>query len=257
MLDLLFLPLDWRAETSLAALAVVLFVLLLVSLEAGYRNGRRARRQRPASDGIKTATGIVTGGMLALFGFLLGVMFSLAADRYEKRRQSLLDEANALGTPWLRAGLVEEEAQLRALLRQYLPLRLETVRGIAGAAEEARVAAETVRLQGEMWALVAAAGMRAPTPLTATVVTAFNEMFDLATTNRRNFRQGVPPYVLRLVIAVAVLPVGAMGYQFGIYGHRQLVVTGLMLAPPRRWRWGWWSTSTAPARAACAWTRRH
>jgi hypothetical protein len=169
--------------------------------------------------------------MLGLFAFLLGVMFSLAGDRYEKRRQSVLDEANAIGTVWLRAELVAPEgAGIRARLRDYLPLRVETVRGIATEAEMARVVAETARLQGEIWALVATAAARTPTAVVGSLIASVNEMFDLATTNRRNFHHGVPPYVLRLVIAVAVLSVGAMGYQFGIHGHRQLVVTMLLLA---------------------------
>ena len=68
--------------------------------------------------------------------------------------------------------------------------------------------------------------------MVGSLITSVNEMFDLATTNRRNFQHGVPPYVLRLVVAVAVavLSVGAMGYQLGIHGHRQLVVTMLLLA---------------------------
>ena len=56
-----------------------------------------------------------------------------------------------------------------------------------------------------------------------------NAMFDLATTTRRNARHGVPPYVLHLAFAVAMLSVAAMGYQFGLHGHRQLGITALLL----------------------------
>jgi hypothetical protein len=231
MSEILFLPLHWLAEASLVALAAALFLLMLAVLELCYRLGRNAVHAAPANDGLKTATGIVTGGMLGLFAFLLGVMFSLAGDRYEKRRQSVLDEANAIGTVWLRAELVAPEgAAIRERLRDYMPLRLATVRGIDTDAETARVVAETERLQGEIWALVSAAALRTPTAVSVSLIGSVNEMFDLATTNRRNFRHGVPPYVLRLVIAVAVLSVGAMGYQFGIHGHRQLAVTMLLLA---------------------------
>jgi hypothetical protein len=231
MSDFLFHPLHWLADASIGALAAALFLLLLAALEVCYRLGRRVVLAAPASEGLKTATGIVTGGMLALFAFLLGVMFSLAGDRYEKRRQSVLDEANAIGTVWLRAELVMPEgAAIRARLRDYLPLRVEMVRGIATEAEAARVVAETARLQGEIWAQVAIVAERTPTAVVGSLIVSVNEMFDLATTNRRNFHHGVPPYVLRLVVAVAVLSVGAMGYQFGIHGHRQLVVTMLLLA---------------------------
>ena len=230
MFDLLFHPLHWLAEASLVALSALLFLVLLAAMESGYRLGHRAVQAGQASDGLKTATGIVTGGMLGLFAFLLGVMFSLAGDRYEKRRQSVLDEANAIGTVWLQAELVPEGTAIRDRLRDYMPLRLETVRGNDTEAEAVRVVAETERLQGEIWALVSAEARRTPTAVAGALIRSVNEMFDLATTNRRNFRHGVPPYVLRLVIAVAVLSVAAMGYQFGIHGHRQLVVTMLLLA---------------------------
>ena len=231
MSDLLFQPLHWLADANIAARAAALFLLMLAALELCYRLGRNAVLAAPAGEGLKTATGIVTAGMLGLFAFLLGVMFSLASDRYEKRRQSVLDEANAIGTVWLRAELVMPEgAVIRARLRDYLPLRVETVRGIATEAEAARVVAETARLQGEIWAQVAIVAARTPTAVVGSLITSVNEMFDLAATNRRNFQHGVPPYVLRLVVAVAVLSVGAMGYQLGIHGHRQLVVTMLLLA---------------------------
>ena len=54
-------------------------------------------------------------------------------------------------------------------------------------------------------------------------------MFDLALTSRRNFHNGVPSYVLRLLMVVSMLGVGAMGYNFGINGARQLIITGLLL----------------------------
>ena len=98
MLDLLFAPLTWIAESSLGVMTVVLFLLLLATMEACFRASRHATRDASASESLRTATGIVTAAMLGLFAFLLGVMFSLAADRYETRRQGVLEEANAIGT---------------------------------------------------------------------------------------------------------------------------------------------------------------
>lgn len=230
MLDLLFAPLTWIAESSLGVMTVVLFLLLLATMEACFRASRNATRDASASESLRTATGIVTAAMLGLFAFLLGVMFSLAADRYETRRQGVLEEANAIGTAWLRAGLAAEEAPaIRAHLRAYIPLRIEAARGIATDADDRRIAAATNRLQTEIWALTTGIAARAPDPVSASIVAAMNAMFDLATTTRRNARHGVPPYVLHLAFAVAMLSVAAMGYQFGLHGHRQLGITALLL----------------------------
>ncbi len=230
MLDLPFAPLAWLADISLGALAVVLFLLLLAVVEAGFRLGHRATRIAPATEGQRQATAVVTAGMLGLFAFLLGIMFSLAADRYETRRQGVLDEANAIGTAWLRSSLAgEHAAALRAHLRTYIPLRIEAARGIPTAEDDRRIAEATNRLQTEIWTLTTRIATDAPNAISGSVVNAMNAMFDLATTTRRNARHGVPPYVLRLVLAVAVLSVGALGYQFGIHAHRQPAITALLL----------------------------
>lgn len=230
MLDLLFAPLDWIADSSLGVMTVVLFLLLLGAFEACFRLGHRAASTGRVSDGMHTGSGIVTAAMLGLFAFLLGVMFSLAAERYETRRQGVLDEANAIGTAWLRAGLAGEEAPaLRTHLHAYIALRIEAARGIATTAEDLRIAAATNRLQTEIWALTTRIADRAPNAVSVSIVTSMNAMFDLATTTRRNARHGVPAYVLHLAFAVAVLSVAAMGYQFGLYGHRQFGISALLL----------------------------
>src|SRR5450631_2014386 len=83
-------------------LGFVLFLLLLAATEIGMFTGRWVARRRPIDEPEKTATGFVTAGMLGLLAFLLGVTLSIASSRYEARRQAVLDEANAIGTSWLR-----------------------------------------------------------------------------------------------------------------------------------------------------------
>jgi hypothetical protein len=70
----------------------------------------------------------MVGATLGLLAFILAFTFGLAAARFDTRRQLLLDEANAIGTTYLRAGMLPERGQqVRDLLRHYVAARLEAV----------------------------------------------------------------------------------------------------------------------------------
>jgi hypothetical protein len=71
----------------------------------------------------------MVGAALGLLAFILAFTFGLAAARFDNRRQVLLDEANAIGTTYLRAGVLPERSeQIRTLLRDYVSTRLRAVR---------------------------------------------------------------------------------------------------------------------------------
>ena len=209
----------------------VLLALLLVSQEIGYHLGRFVRRRREPPEAEKSSLNFATAGMVGLLAFLLGISLSMASGRYEARRDSVLAEANSIGTTWLRASLVggEEGRVIQRTLREYTKLRIDTVNGGESPAEIDRMYAKTGALQNDMWRAVERAAERAPTPITASLVASLNETIDLSLTNRRNFTTSVPAYVIRLLILVSMLTMGAIGYGFGIAGGRQVVMSVLFL----------------------------
>jgi hypothetical protein len=109
----------------------VLLTLLLVAQEIGYRLGRFVRRWREPLEAEKSSLNFATAGMVGLLAFLLGISLSMASGRYEARRDSVLAEANSIGTTWLRAGLVggAEGQAIQRALRDYTKLRIDTVNG--------------------------------------------------------------------------------------------------------------------------------
>ena len=121
----LFWYLGPLSRSNLPLLGIVCLAIFLAVAEVGYRVGTRASRR--LQDSARSSVGFAVGGMLALLGFLLGISLSMANSYYEMRRTTLLDEANALGTAWLRAQAVggAQGAQVQRLLRQYAPLRLD------------------------------------------------------------------------------------------------------------------------------------
>ena len=143
----------------------------------------------------------------------------------------MLAEANSIGTTWLRAGMVGgvEGQAIQRTLRDYTRLRIDTINGGESPDEVERMYARTAAFQNDMWQVAQRAAERAPTPITALMVGSLNETIDLSLTNRRNFSSSVPVYVIRLLILVSMLTMGAIGYGFGIVGGRQVVMSVVFL----------------------------
>src|SRR5499427_2024896 len=107
-------------------LFVVILLVVLLSVEFGYRLGKY-RRSRSEQE-KEAPVGTMVGATLGLLAFILAFTFGLAAARFDTRRQVLLEEANAIGTTYLRAGILPERGQeIRTLLRDYVAARLEAV----------------------------------------------------------------------------------------------------------------------------------
>src|SRR5256714_3597769 len=114
------------AALPLWGLFVLILLVVLLSVECGYRLGkyRRSRHEQEK----QAPVGTMVGATLGLLAFILAFTFGLAAARFDARRQVLLDEANAIGTTYLRAGMLPDRGQeIRALLRDYVAARLEAV----------------------------------------------------------------------------------------------------------------------------------
>ena len=71
----------------------------------------------------------MVASILGLLALVLGFTFSLAASRFNAQRQKVLEEANAIGTTFLRARLLPEpqRSEIARLLRQYVDVRLQAV----------------------------------------------------------------------------------------------------------------------------------
>src|ERR1043166_2777816 len=117
------LPLD---ALPLWGLFIVILLVVLLSVECGYRLGKY-RRSRSEQE-KEAPVGTMVGATLGLLAFILAFTFGLAAARFDARRQVLLDEANAIGTTYLRAGTLPERGeQIRGLLRENVAARLEAM----------------------------------------------------------------------------------------------------------------------------------
>ena len=131
---------------------ILLFgVITLAAYEIGYRVGRWWQDRMPGEQ--EGPTGTLVGALLGLMAFLLAVTMGMASDRFDTRRGLVLEEANAIGKAYLRADYMPEPQteELRALLREYLPLRIanDDVAQVMANRERSRA------MHPAMWAIVA------------------------------------------------------------------------------------------------------
>jgi hypothetical protein len=151
-------------------------VLVLLAIEGGYRLGRF--RVTHAEHEKEAPVGAMVAAMLGLLAFILAFTFGLAAQRFDTRRQVLLDEANAIGTTYLRAAmLTQHEEEIRALLRDYVDVRLNAVQTRGALAEGIR---QSEVLQNRLWDHAVALARDNPDSIVVGLfVQSLNEVIDL------------------------------------------------------------------------------
>ena len=185
--------------------SIGLFLGMLLLLETGRRMG--ARRQAQEGDGGRVGLGTVEGAVLALMGLLVAFTFSGAAERFEARRRLILDEANAVGTAWLRLDLLPASAQpaARDLFRRYVDARLDIYRKLPDLAASQSALDQSGVLQGELWARVTADLQQASPAVMGQLVPALNEMFDIATSRTMAARTHPPVVIFCMLGGLALV----------------------------------------------------
>src|SRR6185503_8225075 len=89
--------------------AGALFLAMPLLLETGRRLGIRRLAQEP--QGAGQSFGVVEGAVFSLLGLLIAFTFSGAAARSDTRRELIIQEANNIGTAYLRLDLLPAAAQ--------------------------------------------------------------------------------------------------------------------------------------------------
>ena len=185
---------------------VALFVGMLICLEAGRRLGVRNLARNPEK--ALTGTGTVEGAVFGLYALLLAFSFSGAAGRFDMRRQLIAQEANAIGTAYLRLDLLPPESQppLRDRFRRYLDVRLEATRA-QNLEAFTTLLAETNALQTDIWAqALATARLPGAHPdATKLLLPALNDMIDIVTTRLMAARSHPPLLIFVIMFALALL----------------------------------------------------
>jgi hypothetical protein len=183
----------------------------IVSVEIGYRWGLRdAPGSVPLShEGVAS----VEASAYALLGLLLAFSFAGATNRLENKRQVVLDEANAIGTAYLRVDLLPEQAQppIRRQFKRMIDARLASYEHRQDTAQVERDLADMARAQEQIWAMTVAASTGSSST-SFLVIPPLNSMIDLATSRRVALQYHLPGLILGLLIGASILSGLLAGY---------------------------------------------
>ena len=190
-----------------------------VVLEAGYRLGRW--RHACTLEEKDAPVGAMVAAILGLVAFMLAFTFSLAASRFDAKRQTVLEEANAIGTTYLRTRLLPEpqKTETAMLLRNYVDVRIRAVEG----GNVSQGIAESEKLHEQLWQqAVGAAEKDRGSIMTGLFVQSLNEMIDVhAKRMLTGLRGRIPLTIWIAMFSLSALGIGAMGYQAGLAGTRR------------------------------------
>ena len=208
-------PLDF---VPLWLLFLATIAVIFLAVEGGYRLGKYRRRHSPEKD---APVGSMVGAMLGLLAFMLAFTFGLAASRFDERRHTILQDANAIGTTYLRAGLLPEphRTEARRSLREYVDVRLEGVQP-----EKLNQAmSRSVELHTQMWSQATAVAEQDPRSVVAGLfIQSLNQLIDLhATRAMVGLRSRIPAVIWGALFFVALLTMATMGYHEGLSGTRR------------------------------------
>jgi hypothetical protein len=203
--------------------------LLWIAVEGGYRLGAWRLARMPGEK--EQPVGAMVGSILGLLALVLGFTFSLAASRFDDRRQTILNEANAIGTTFLRARLLPEphRAEVERLLREYVEVRVHGAK--ADKVEDAIARSEA--LHELLWSQAAAAAEKNPgSIMTGLFVQSLNEVIDLhAKRLLVGIRSRIPIVIWAMLFSLALVGMVAIGYQCGLSGTRRSpAMLGLVIA---------------------------
>lgn len=198
-----------------------LFIFTLLAMEIGFQSGRRKKKR--VTEAITQANAVLVS-MLGLLALLLAFTFSAALQRYDDRSQTVVAEANAIGTAYLRAQLlpVGMQGEVQALLSQYLDVR---IKGGHVDSTEPELHESLLRqaklLEAQLWShAVRAAEQDGRVVTSGLFIQSLNELIDTSGTRNAALNRHVPEIVLFLMFATIVLTTATLGYASGIAGHR-------------------------------------
>jgi hypothetical protein len=200
--------------TTLFDRPIFLFVFSVLVLWLSVQAGAFvARKMRPLGEEDRADLDLVINGTLTLLALIIGFSFSMAVSRYDQRKNYEEEEANAIGTEYVRADLLStaDRLQIQQLLRRYTQERLlfYTVRDQQ---RLDRINEETSQLQNQMWSIVARTAAATPTVPMGLVVSGMNDVL-----NRQGYTQAawwnrIPVGAWSLMVALALCSTFLIGF---------------------------------------------
>jgi hypothetical protein len=206
---------------------IVFVAVLAVQCLAAYTGDAFRRKLRPLKrEEEREDFDVVRTASLTLLGLIIGFSFSMAVSRYDQRKKLEAEEANAMGTEYMRASLLSgvDASRLRELLKTYCDERIayyvdrDELR--VGQADD-----DVSKTQAELWGVVARVASAQPTPIVGLVVAGMNDVLNAQGYTQAAWWNRIPFTAWMLMVLIAI----ACNLLLGYSEHR---TTGFLLIFP-------------------------
>jgi hypothetical protein len=190
------------------------FVVSLVIMSfAAWFGVARLRRNTPLDDDAREDFGVVQSATLTLLALVIGFSLSMAVGRYDQRKNYEEEEANAIGTEYLRASLLpdSEAATVRSLLAKYLEQRILFYQ-VRDSQRLAEIDSTTGQLENQMWGELKNAAAAQPNPVTALAVAGMNDVINTQGYTQAAWWNRIPSAAWTLMVLIGVLCNVLVGY---------------------------------------------
>lgn len=209
-------------ETREILVQLAFLGLVLAFSEFGFRLGRR--RQTNISGETRSQVSTIEAALLGILGLLLGFTVAMSVSRFERRQQDVLEEANAIGTAYLRTQLLPTDPgnSIRHALHDYLTVRVQFGAVGTDAKRIEGLRSEGARLQKQFWDEAAAYAQKEPLRANL-LMQSLNQVIDLEAARWKGFNDHVPASVIYADAIVGLLAAMLVGYSYSLSGRRNLV----------------------------------
>lgn len=217
---------------SSALIAAIAFLMMLLFLYGGYRLG--LKRQSLYNEPLKAQVIAVQGSLLGLLSLLLGFTFAIAVHHFDKRSEAMKEEANAIGTTYLRAHSLPDAVrdETLAILKEYVDIRvLATKFSVVESIHRDPLLEKADQLRTNLWNL-AMRSVKDDDRVTTTglYIQALNNLIDSFGTRDEALNRHIPEIIIFLVIFAMTISSFSIGYTSAISNHRpSAIAIGFMI----------------------------
>lgn len=223
---------EFLYDVGSVAIAAILFITMTLAIEAGYRLGLKSHGEGDVAN--LSQIGALQSSLLGILALLLGFTFSLALQRFDTRSAAVVDEANAIGTAYLRTQLLPPTIgeELRKLTRDYVDIRVEASTLSLDDQNQRQALLQRANANlNQQWAVAMRVAREEPSTLTSGLyIQALNTLIDSLGKRIAELDRHVPELVLLLLYCTFIMTGVIVGYNSGLSGHRVSLATYILVS---------------------------
>jgi hypothetical protein len=200
-------------------LGLTLFLVMGGATAVGLWIGHSVRHD---AENLREPFAVMQAALLGFMGLVLAFGLSLAVQRYEARRAAVVEEANAIGTTYLRAQTLPEPERTTslALLRQFTDTGIRISNSVPGSATQRDAVAQSGRVERQLWEQAGQALQAQPTGSAARLyVESLNMTFDSQSARVYGLSNRVPTAVLLLEVVGTAVALGLLALHLSTLGR--------------------------------------